>query len=193
SGLGSGPVPLLDARSPCCVPAETAKIQRLTRARRQFPGPLFDNVVTPPVQAVRPLRREPARLGEARSAMHEPGAAGPGVRPPPTCPAHRPLIHGSPMTTHQTRWSQFLVLITVFFFWGFVAASNEILIPVFKNAFDLSQAQSQYVAVAFYVAYTVGSVISFLTSRALGADLLNRIGYKDGIAVGLLVSAVGTL
>ncbi|TWT19498.1 sugar MFS transporter [Luteimonas wenzhouensis] len=125
--------------------------------------------------------------------MHGPEAAGPGVRPPPTCPAHRPLIHGSPMTTHQTRWSQFLVLITVFFFWGFVAASNEILIPVFKNAFDLSQAQSQYVAVAFYVAYTVGSVIYFLTSRAIGADLLNRIGYKNGIAVGLLVSAVGTL
>ena len=49
----------------------------------------------------------------------------------------------------QTRWSQFLVLITVFFFWGFVAASNDILIPVFKNAFHLTQAQSQYVAVAF--------------------------------------------
>ena len=81
----------------------------------------------------------------------------------------------------------------MFFFWGFVAASNEILIPVFKNAFSLTQAQSQYVAVAFYVAYTVGSIIYFLTSRAIGADLLNRIGYKNGIAVGLLVSAVGTL
>src|SRR5690606_36756094 len=91
------------------------------------------------------------------------------------------------------RWSQFLALITVFFFWGFVAASNEILIPVFKNAIDLSQAQSQYVAVAFYVAYTVVSVIYFLTSRAIGADLLNRIGYKNGIAVGLLVSGVGSL
>src|SRR5690606_20483315 len=42
-------------------------------------------------------------------------------------------------------------------------------------------------------AYTVRSVIYFLTSRAIGADLLNRIGYKNGIAVGLLVSAVGTL
>ena len=67
--------------------------------------------------------------------------------------------------TQQTRWSQFLVLITVFFFWGFVAASNDILIPVFKNAFHLTQAQSQYVAVAFYVAYTVGSLIYFFTSR----------------------------
>ena len=59
----------------------------------------------------------------------------------------------------QTRWSQFGVLITVFFFWGFVAASNDILIPVFKKAFDLTQAQSQLVSVAFYVAYTVGSLV----------------------------------
>ena len=97
------------------------------------------------------------------------------------------------MTTHQTRWSQFLVLITVFFFWGFVAASNEILIPVFKSAFNLSQMQSMYVAMAFYVAYTVGSIIYFLTSKAIGGDLLNRIGYKNGIAIGLLISAMGTL
>ncbi|TDK27127.1 MFS transporter [Luteimonas aestuarii] len=96
-------------------------------------------------------------------------------------------------TQHQTRWSQFLVLITVFFFWGFVAASNEILIPVFKNAFNLTQTQSMYVASAFYAAYTVGSVIYFLTSKAIGADLLNRIGYKNGIALGLVISALGTL
>lgn len=95
--------------------------------------------------------------------------------------------------TQQTRWSQFLVLITVFFFWGFVAASNEILIPVFQKAFHLSNAQSMYVALAFYVAYTVGSVIYFMTSKFIGADLLNRIGYKNGICVGLLISAMGTL
>ena len=43
----------------------------------------------------------------------------------------------------KTNWTQFGTLISVFFFWGFVAASNDILIPVFKKAFDLSQAQSQ--------------------------------------------------
>ena len=46
-------------------------------------------------------------------------------------------------------------LVTVFFFWGFVAASNDILIPVFKKAFDLTQSQSQWVSLAFYIAYTV--------------------------------------
>lgn len=97
------------------------------------------------------------------------------------------------MTTRQTRWSQFGVLITVFFFWGFVAASNDILIPVFKHAFNLSQAQSQLVSVAFYVAYTVGSLIYVGISKSIGMDLLNRIGYKNGICLGLVISAIGTL
>lgn len=97
------------------------------------------------------------------------------------------------MTTPQTRWSQFGVLITVFFFWGFVAASNDILIPVFKQAFNLTQAQSQLVSVAFYVAYTVGSLIYVGVSKAIGMDLLNRIGYKNGICLGLAISALGTL
>ena len=97
------------------------------------------------------------------------------------------------MTKQQTRWSQFGVLITVFFFWGFVAASNDILIPVFKKAFNLSQGQSQLVSVAFYVAYTVGSLIYFFVSKAMKIDLLNRIGYKNGICLGLLISALGTL
>lgn len=97
------------------------------------------------------------------------------------------------MTHQPTRWSQFSVLVTVFFFWGFVAASNDILIPVFKQAFHLTQAQSQWVAVAFYVAYTIGSLLYFGISKLSGQDLLNRIGYKNGICAGLLISALGTL
>ena len=93
----------------------------------------------------------------------------------------------------KTKWSQFGTLITVFFFWGFVAASNDILIPVFKKAFHLSQAQSQMVSFAFYVAYTVGSLIYVGISKVIGGDVLNKIGYKNGISLGLLISAVGTL
>jgi MFS transporter, FHS family, L-fucose permease len=93
----------------------------------------------------------------------------------------------------QTKWSQFGVLISVFFFWGFVAASNDILIPVFKEKLNLEQWQSQMISFAFYVAYTVGSLIYFFISRATGGDILNRIGYKNGIALGLVISALGTL
>jgi len=95
--------------------------------------------------------------------------------------------------SQQTKWSQFGVLITVFFFWGFVAASNDILIPVFKDKLHLSQLQSQMVSFAFYVAYTVGSIIYFLISKATGGDILNRIGFRNGISIGLIISALGTL
>ncbi|MGN6354668.1 MAG: MFS transporter [Parafilimonas sp.] len=95
--------------------------------------------------------------------------------------------------SQQTKWSQFSVLITVFFFWGFVAASNDILIPVFKDKLHLSQLQSQMVSFAFYVAYTVGSVIYFIISRVTGGDILNRIGFRNGISLGLVISALGTL
>lgn len=93
----------------------------------------------------------------------------------------------------KTNWAQFLPLITVFFFWGFVAASNDILIPVFRKAFSLSQSQSQMVNLAFYVAYTLGSILYMLISKVLKQDLLHRIGYKNGLVYGLLISAAGTL
>lgn len=93
----------------------------------------------------------------------------------------------------QTRWGAFIPLVTVFFFWGFVAASNDILIPVFKKEFDLSQGQSQLVSVAFYVAYTVGSLIYMAISYFMKSDIINRIGYKNSLALGLSISALGTL
>lgn len=93
----------------------------------------------------------------------------------------------------KTNWAQFIPLVTVFFFWGFVAASNDILIPVFKKAFSLSQGESQLVSVAFYVAYTVGSIIYMIISYLTKGDLINRIGYKNSLALGLVISALGTL
>jgi FHS family L-fucose permease-like MFS transporter len=93
----------------------------------------------------------------------------------------------------KTNWAQFIPLVTVFFFWGFVAASNDILIPVFRKAFDLTQGQSQLVSVAYYVAYTVGSIIYMIISYLTKGDLINRIGYKNSLALGLFISALGTL
>lgn len=93
----------------------------------------------------------------------------------------------------QTKWSQFGVLITVFFFWGFVAASNSIFIPFCKRFFELDQIQSQLIGSAFYGAYFYGSLILYIISFLTGNDLLNKIGYKKGIIYGLLISMVGAL
>lgn len=97
------------------------------------------------------------------------------------------------MKNLQTKWAQFIPLVTVFFFWGFVAASNDILIPVFKEAFDLSQSESQLVSLVFYIAYTVGSLIYIGVSKLMKKDLINEIGYKNSLALGLTISAFGTL
>ena len=93
----------------------------------------------------------------------------------------------------KTNFGAFGTLITIFFFWGFVAASNDILIPVFKKALNLSQFESQLISFAFYVAYTVGSILYFAISALLKKDILNKIGYRNGLALGLIISAVGTL
>ncbi|MBY0244334.1 MAG: MFS transporter [Sphingobacteriaceae bacterium] len=93
----------------------------------------------------------------------------------------------------KTNWAQFIPLVTVFFFWGFVAASNDILIPVFKNAFSLTESQAQLVSLAFYIAYTVGSLIYMGISYLIGTDIVNKIGYKNGLSLGLGISAIGTL
>ncbi|MEY3351138.1 MAG: hypothetical protein RIQ50_1249 [Bacteroidota bacterium] len=93
----------------------------------------------------------------------------------------------------QTKWSQFGVLITVFFFWGFVAASNSIFIPFCKKFFHLDQIQSQLVGSAFYGAYFYGSLLLYLYSAISGTDLLNKVGYKLGIVYGLLISVVGAI
>ena len=87
----------------------------------------------------------------------------------------------------------FATLITVFFFWGFVAASNGIFIPFCKAHFQLTQFQSQLIDTAFYAAYFFGSLILWLASQSTRVDILNKIGYKRGIIYGLSISVIGAL
>jgi MFS transporter, FHS family, L-fucose permease len=82
-------------------------------------------------------------------------------------------------------------LITVFFFWGFIAAGNSIFIPYCKNFFHLDQFQSQLVDFAFYLAYYVGALGLFIYGTTAGKDLVGTWGYKKSIVYGLLFSAVG--
>lgn len=95
--------------------------------------------------------------------------------------------------SNQTNLPALYTLMTVWFFWSFVAASNGILIPLFKEKFELQQWQAQLVDFAFYAAYFVGSVIYLLLSRYMKTDILNKIGYKNGIIYGLIISAIGSL
>jgi FHS family L-fucose permease-like MFS transporter len=102
-------------------------------------------------------------------------------------------LNSQTLMSQQTKWSQFGTLITVFFFWGFVAASNGIFIPFCKTHFNLDQFESQLVDAAFYGAYFFGSLILYVLSSMSGVDILNKIGYKNGIIYGLLISVLGAL
>lgn len=89
--------------------------------------------------------------------------------------------------------SALTTLVTVFFFWGFIAASNGVFIPFCKTYFNIDQFQSQLVDFAFYGAYYLGALFLFVMSSSIKKDVLNNWGYKKGIIYGLLVSALGAL
>ena len=95
--------------------------------------------------------------------------------------------------TQKTNYSALSTLVTVFFFWGFIAASNGVFIPFCKTYFNIDQFQSQLVDFAFYGAYYFGALALFVVSSTTGKDVLNKWGYKNGIIYGLLISSLGAL
>ncbi|MFT5713944.1 MAG: FHS family L-fucose permease-like MFS transporter [Flavobacterium sp.] len=97
------------------------------------------------------------------------------------------------MSTEQTKSnnSALYTLITVFFFWGFIGASNGVFIPFCKAKFGLDQFQSQLIDFAFYGAYYIGAILLFIFSSLAKKDILNAWGFKKGIIYGLLVSTFG--
>lgn len=95
------------------------------------------------------------------------------------------------MVQHKQKFTvAFAVLILLFFAWGFLTVMNDILIPYFKGVFILNHFQAMLVQFAFFIAYFVGSVIYFIISYRAG-DPIMRMGYKNGIITGLLISALG--
>lgn len=97
------------------------------------------------------------------------------------------------MSSEQTKSSNsaLYTLITVFFFWGFISASNGVFIPFCKERFNLDQFQSQLIDFAFYGAYYIGALLLFVISSTLRKDILNSWGFKKGIIYGLLISTLG--
>jgi MFS transporter, FHS family, L-fucose permease len=92
---------------------------------------------------------------------------------------------------NKTNYPALYTLITVFFFWGFIAAGNSIFIPFCKSYFSLDQFQSQLIDFAFYTAYYVGALLLFALGNNSGKDIVGSWGYKKSIVYGLLFSALG--
>src|ERR1700748_1479289 len=81
--------------------------------------------------------------------------------------------------------SPIAIIGALFFVFGFVTWVNSVLVPYLKIACQLNNFESYLVAFAFYIAYLVMAIPS--------AWVLKKTGFKNGMAVGLLIMAAGAL
>lgn len=77
----------------------------------------------------------------------------------------------------------FSALTVLFFMWGFLTCLNDILIPHLKAIFELNFFQASLIQFTFFSAY-------FLMSIPAG-KVIEKVGYKNGIVVGLVTASVG--
>lgn len=87
-------------------------------------------------------------------------------------------------TTNNLR-GPFIIVTTLFFMWGFITVMVDALIPRLKDVFELTFLQAGLVQFAWFAAYGILSIP--------GGNLIERIGYKKGILVGLGLAALGCL
>jgi len=78
-----------------------------------------------------------------------------------------------------------IIIGILFFIFGFVTWLNGSLIPFLKLILDLNEFEALFVTFAFYIAYTVMALPM--------AHVLERTGYKNGMALGLGVMVIGSL
>jgi FHS family L-fucose permease-like MFS transporter len=97
----------------------------------------------------------------------------------------------APQANGQSYRGAFSIMTSLFFLWGFMTVFNDILIPRFKEAFTLDYFHAMLVQLAFFGAYFIGSLIYFSISAKAG-DPIAKIGYKNGVVIGLLISAIGS-
>src|SRR3974390_716555 len=97
----------------------------------------------------------------------------------------------SPTENGKSYRGPFAIMTILFFMWGFMTVFNDILIPRFKEAFTLNYVEAMLVQFAFFGAYCLGSFAYFMISASRG-DPIARIGYKNGVVIGLIIATVGS-
>ena len=77
--------------------------------------------------------------------------------------------------------------------WGFITVMNDILINTFKGVFNLSPTQRALIQFSFFGAFFIISLLYYLISSSKGKDPINKIGYKNGMAISLLICGIGCI
>ena len=85
----------------------------------------------------------------------------------------------------------FYTITTLFFLRGFTTVLGDILVPYFKLKFNLGDTASMLVQTTFFGAYGIGSLVYYLYSN-YKTDILNLVGYKNGILIGLGLAGIGS-
>jgi FHS family L-fucose permease-like MFS transporter len=85
----------------------------------------------------------------------------------------------------ETHRAALAVLASLFFMWGFITVINNTLLPHLRSVFDLNYTQTTLIESVWFIAYFVASIPS--------AKLIERVGYKRSIVIGLLAMAAGAL
>lgn len=88
-------------------------------------------------------------------------------------------------TTNPKYLYQIIIIGLLFFIFGFVTWLNGSLIPFLKLACQLNTMQALFVTFAFYISYFFLALPS--------SEILKRVGFKNGMALGLVVMALGCL
>src|SRR5947209_7046500 len=92
------------------------------------------------------------------------------------------MSSSAPIT--EPKYVRPLILVTsLFFLWAIGVNLNDILIPHLKKAFGLTDLQSSFIQAACFGGY-------FLAALPAGW-LMQRVGYKKGILIGLCICATG--
>lgn len=89
------------------------------------------------------------------------------------------------INSRSTYIKSMIILGLLFFIFGIVSWVNAILVPYFKITCELNVFQSYLVTFAFYIAYLVVPIPS--------SKMLNKLGYKKGMMVGLWIMSAGAL
>jgi MFS transporter, FHS family, L-fucose permease len=78
-----------------------------------------------------------------------------------------------------------IVLTSLFFMWGLITSLNDVLIPHLKGIFTLSYFQAMLVQTAFFIAY--------LVTGFFWGYVVEKLGYRAGIVIGLAIAGIGCL
>ncbi|PSJ40678.1 sugar MFS transporter [Allosphingosinicella deserti] len=85
----------------------------------------------------------------------------------------------------ETYRAALILLASLFFMWGFITVINNTLLPHLRSVFDLNYTQTTLIESVWFIAYFVAAIPS--------AKLIERVGYKRSLVIGLSIMAVGAL